>query len=98
MTEGLRLIIGDINYLLTEMANDNFSVSSGNKEKYIGEYHSILTALHHIKSTLSTTLLQIRETSDQVSSGSDQVSPGAQALAQGTTEQAASIQQLSAKL
>ena len=98
MAEGLRLIIGDISYLLTQMANDDFSVKTENKDIYIGEYHSILTALSHIKSTLNTTLLKIRASSDQVSSGSDQVSSGAQALAQGATEQAASIQQLSASI
>lgn len=98
MTEGLRLIIGDINYLLTEMANDNFSISSNKSEKYIGEYSSILTALQNIKGTLNSTLLKIRESSIQVSAGSDQVSSGAQALAQGATEQAASIEELSASI
>ncbi|NLT64470.1 MAG: HAMP domain-containing protein [Clostridiales bacterium] len=98
MTEGLRLIIGDINYVLTEMSNNNFDVTSGNKDKYIGEYSDILTALQQIKNTLNATLLQIREASEQVSSGSDQVSSGAQSLAQGATEQAASIQQLSASI
>ncbi|MGI5986398.1 MAG: methyl-accepting chemotaxis protein, partial [Oscillospiraceae bacterium] len=82
----------------TEMSNNNFDVTSGNKDKYIGEYSDILTALQQIKNTLNATLLQIREASEQVSSGSDQVSSGAQSLAQGATEQAASIQQLSASI
>ncbi len=98
MSEGLRLIIGDINYILGEMSANNFSVSSKNKEKYIGEYSNILTALQNIIRTLSSTLLQIRTVSEQVSAGSNQVSAGAQALAQGATEQAASIEELSASI
>lgn len=98
MSQGVRLIISDINFLLTEMANNNFSVKSENRDKYVGEYESIFHALRKIKGTLNAALLQIRESSEQVSSGSDQVSSGAQSLAQGATEQAASIQQLSASV
>ncbi len=98
MGERLRLIISDINYLLTEMADNNFSVKSQNSDKYVGDYEAILNSLRHIKSTLNTTLLRIKETAEQVSAGSDQVSSGAQSLAQGATEQAASIEELSASI
>ncbi len=98
MTSGLKLVISDTNYLLTELANNNFSVRTNNEDKYIGEYSSILTSLRHIKGTLNSTLYNIRESSDQVSLGSNQVSSGAQTLAQGATEQAASIEELSASI
>ncbi len=98
MSEGLRLIISDINYLLTEMSNNNFSIRSENRDKYVGEYEAILKSLRNIKQTLNVTLLRIREAAEQVSAGSDQVSSGAQSLAQGATEQAASIEELSASI
>ncbi|PKM73364.1 MAG: methyl-accepting chemotaxis protein [Firmicutes bacterium HGW-Firmicutes-16] len=98
MSEGLRLIINDINYLLTEMADNNFSVRSKNSDKYVGDYEAILNSLRHIKETLNVTLHRIKETAEQVSAGSDQVSSGAQSLAQGATEQAASIEELSASI
>ncbi len=98
MTEGLRLIIKDISYLLSEMANDNFCVSSKNRDKYIGDYSTIFESLEHIKSTLAQTLLEIRRATGQVSSASDQVSAGAQTLAQGATEQASAIEEFSASI
>lgn len=98
MSEGLRLIISDINYLLTEMADNNFSASSQNSDKYVGDYEAISKSLKHIRETLNVTLHRIKETAEQVSAGSDQVSSGAQSLAQGATEQAASIQELSASI
>ena len=98
MTEGLRLIINDISYLLSEMSNNNFCVSSKNSDKYVGDYSVIFESLQHIKNTLTKTLLEIRSATKQVSSASDQVSAGAQALAQGATEQASAIEELSASI
>ncbi|MEA4895508.1 MAG: methyl-accepting chemotaxis protein [Oscillospiraceae bacterium] len=98
MSAGLRLIISDINHLLTEMANNNFSVKSENSDKYVGDYEEILRSLELIKETLNATLFRIKETAEQVSSGSEQVSSGAQSLAQGATEQAASVEELSASI
>lgn len=98
MAGGLRLIINDISYLLTEMANNNFSARSENQDRYVGEYGVIIQSLRHIKETLNKTLLEIRKASERVSSASDQVSSGAQSLAQGATEQASSVEELSASI
>lgn len=75
---------GDINYKL--------------QYAYVGEFSKIKDALLKTASTLTSTLLNIRQAADQVSSGSEQVSSGAQALSQGATEQASSIQELSATI
>lgn len=91
-------IIGDISYMLDNMANGDFSVSSRASERYHGDYQSILHALEQIKSGLSSSFFNILQVADQVSSGSAQVSVGAQSLAQGATEQASSIQELSASI
>ncbi len=98
MTASLRLIISDIGYVLTELADNNFSVNTQCRDKYIGEYGAILNALQKIKHTLNSTLLTIKKSSEQVSSGADQVSEGSQSLAQGATEQAASIEELFASI
>lgn len=94
----LKEIIGDVNYILGEMANGNFRVKSKAAERYVGEYGHILSAMRGINTNLSDTLSQINQSSDQVSSGSDQVSSGAQALSQGATEQASAVEELSASL
>lgn len=98
MSNNLKDIISDINDLLNEMANGNFTAVSKMEDKYIGEYKSILLAMQRIKSNLSNTLTQINQASDQVAIGSDQVSSGAQALSQGATEQASSLEELSATI
>lgn len=98
MGDRLRAIIGDISYVVTEMANNNLRVGSDQKDLYIGEYEKIKNAFENILKTLNSTMWQIKEAAGQVSSGSAQVSSGAQTLAQGATEQASSIEELSASI
>lgn len=98
MSLDIKLIIQDIRYLLGQMAEGNFVVSTTCEEKYIGEYEEILLAIRGIKNTLSHTLVGISEASDQVASGADQVSGAAQELSQGATEQASSVEELSASI
>lgn len=98
LIHGLAAIVKDIGYLLGEMANGNFQVSSKSEPSYIGDYMPLLNSVRNINSSLSDTLTQINQASEQVSSGSEQVSGGAQALSQGATEQASSIEELSASI
>ncbi len=98
MSTDLKMIIEDIQYLLGEMANGNFIVSTRCPEKYLGSYKQILTAIQGININLSNTLSRIDSAADQVALGSEQVSNGAQALSQGATEQASSIEELSATI
>jgi methyl-accepting chemotaxis protein len=88
-------VIGDITYVLGEMAEGNFVVSSKVPGNYVGDYKAILEAEERIKNELSSTLSEINDVSEQVSAGSDQMSTGAQSLAQGATEQASSVEELS---
>lgn len=94
MSDNLRTIIQDMDYLLTEMSNGNFRVHTQAEELYIGEYQGMLRAIRVINRSLSETLNQINQSSEQVNEGSGQVSDGAQALSQGATEQAASVEEL----
>lgn len=98
MSTSLREIISDVGYVLDELSQGNFLVSTRCEERYIGDYSNILTASQRISDKLSDTLSQINEASVQVSAGSDQVSSGAQALSQGATEQASSVEELAATI
>lgn len=98
MAENLKLIIQDINYVLGEMSNGNFRVTTSKEDQYVGSYKNILEAMHNIRLTLSDALLEIDHASEQVSTGASQVSDAAQALSQGATEQASSIEELSATI
>lgn len=94
-----KAVIGDMDYLLTEMANGNFAIATRiGDAAYLGEYQNLLMSIRKMNRTLSTTLSNIEVAVEQVNMGSDQVADGSQALAQGTTEQASAIQELSATI
>lgn len=94
----LRNLIGDMRYMLGEMADGNFTVHSKNRSYYIGDYQPLFVSMRKIRDDLNSTLSQIHIASEQVSIGSDQVSTGSQSLAQGATEQASSVEELSATI
>lgn len=91
---GMEKIIGDIRYLLQEMAEDNFDVHSQASEFYVGDFEAIITAIRQINRSLSNTLTLIKESADQVGIGADQLASSGQALAEGATDQAGSIEEL----
>ena len=98
MVDGLNIIISDIGYLLTELANKNFDVYSDKRESYVGEFQSILLTMRHLKMALSDTIRRINTSAGQVSSASSQVSSGAQSLSQGSVEQASAVEELAATI
>lgn len=98
MSDNLKRIVGDVDYLLGKIADGDFSVDTKAEESYVGEFQGILASTRRLVGTLSSTLGQISQSADQVSSGSDQVASGSQALSQGATEQASSIEELAAAI
>lgn len=91
-------IMNDISYMLGEMANGDFTVTSQAQEYYVNDFRSINDSLENIKETMAHTLSSIKEAGDQVKTGANQVSDAAQALSQGSVEQAASVEELSATI
>lgn len=98
MSNSLKLIIEDIDYCLTEMANGNYAVTSKYPDKYVGEYAGIIAALRRMIHQMNDTLHQINDASNQVSAGSNNLAQAAQSLAEGATDQSASIQELQATI
>ena len=98
MVAGLNTIINDIDYLLNEMANQNFDIQSSHREAYVDGYQSILLSMRTLKVSLSNTIRQIDASAGQVSSASGQVSVGAQTLSQGSMEQASAVEELAATI
>ncbi len=94
----LNRVIGDISYLLGEMAHGNFDVASRDSEAYVGDLAPVLTSLNQLNDSVNDALLQVDVAVEQVNAGGEQVSSGAQALAQGATEQASSVQELAATI
>lgn len=90
----LKNIMGDIDFLLDNMAANDFTVDSKNANSYIGDFSRILLSITKLRDNLSSTLFQINHAAEQVSSGSEQVSSVSQVLSQGATEQASSVEEL----
>ena len=55
MVGGLNTIIKDIDYLLNQMANQNFDIVSSHREAYVGDFKSILSSMRNLKVELSST-------------------------------------------
>ena len=96
LIDTLKAIIQDIAFCLGSMADGNFRIKSTCTEKYIGEYEQILLSVRNINSTLSNTLRDINEAANQVTTASEQLSSSGQELAEGATNQASSIEEISA--
>jgi methyl-accepting chemotaxis protein len=98
LVTGLNDILRDIDYLLTEMAQQNFDIQSAHREAYVGNFQGILQSMRTLKIELSGTMRHINASAAQVSAASGQVSTGAQTLSQGSMMQASSVEELAATI
>ena len=92
----LEAYVGEITGTLEEMGRGNLNQEI--TSEFRGDFSAIKNSLNDINMQLSTTLSDIDGVSAQVESGAIQISDSGQALAQGTTEQASSIQELTASI
>lgn len=98
MASVLQFIIKDVGNILQHMANANFTVSSEDKSKYMGEFETILTSMAQLKRQMVETLLSVSEASNQVSAGASNLSEAAQNLAEGATDQAGAVEEMQATI
>ncbi len=88
-------IIGDVRYLLNELAEGNFDVRSRiGQEAYVGAYMALLEAMRALRDDMTETLRSIVDASAQVEAGSVQLANASQDLAEGATEQAGAVDEL----
>lgn len=92
----LKNIIADSNRILNAMANGDFTVTSDDRDKYIGDFQGLLVSMQQLKHQMKDTLVEIDRAADQVSASSAQIADNSQALAEGATDQAGAVQQLTA--
>lgn len=97
-TDVIEDIVKDIDETLKRMSGGDFSRGSHNEKLYIGDYEAIKNALSDISENLSSTLLEVRNSSSQVSQGASNMSQGATDLAEGATDQAAAVEELTASV
>lgn len=94
--ERLHAVVAEISSILSNVSNGNLLIDE--VQKFDGNFESISVSLNRIIESLNSTLGEIHTAADQVSVGSIQVADGSQLLAQGATEQASSIEELTASV
>lgn len=77
----LHKIIEDLSNILEEFAKGNYTVHSGCKEAYVGDFQAVMDKLVATVTNVSATLNMIRQSSDEVASGAGQLAVSAQDLA-----------------
>jgi methyl-accepting chemotaxis protein len=92
----INTIIGKISFVLTNIADSNLDLQQ--VEAYHGDFAAISDGLNTIINTLNELVKNISTATDQVASGAKQVSEGSQNLSHGATEQASSVEQLTASI
>lgn len=97
-TTKLQNIFGDLEVLLSDMADGKFNIKTSCEEEYIGEYNSLLMAIRQMNRKMDGALKEVRNSSETVSGGAHNLAEGAQALAEGATDQAASVEELQASM
>lgn len=94
--ENLQSYVGEISRVLAEMGNGNLDQSI--TADYKGDFVEIKDSLNNISNSLSHALREINQAADEVASGAKQVSDASQTLSQGTTEQASTLEELTASI
>ena len=99
IVEAQGAIIGDLDYVLREMAGGDFTVRSQiGDDAYVGEYKNLILSARNMRLKMCDALNRIKEGAAQVSLGATQLTDGAQNLAEGATDQAGSIEELTATI
>lgn len=98
MAAALQCIISDVDNILNHMANADFTVTSKDKSKYVGDFETILVSMKELKRQLVDTLESVSEASSQVAVGASNLSDAAQSLAEGATDQAGAVEQMQATI
>ena len=91
-------VIADAGYVLGEMAEGNFKVSSKAHDSYVGEFQTLIVSMRKLNRQLDGTLRKIRMSSEQVKVGAEQLAGSAQDLAEGATNQAGAVEELTATI
>ena len=98
MAESLDFIISDLEYVLGEMANSNYTVRSRDGSRYIGDFRQLFDSSKKLRDCMVDTMKFIEQSSIQVTEGSNNLSETSLSLAEGATEQASAVEELQATI
>lgn len=92
----MKSYVGEISEVLSEMGTGNFDQNI--TAEYKGDFIAIKNSLNNISDSLSETMNEILQAAEQVALGARQVSDASQNLSQGSTEQASTVEELTASV
>jgi len=92
----LAAYVDEITTVLTEISGGNFDVYTS--DNYKGEFSKIKNSIDNIINIFNDILYEINAAAQQVANGAKQISDSSQILSQGSTEQASTIEELSASM
>lgn len=90
----INTVISDAGYLLGEMAEGKFNISTRAEEYYVGDFENLIRGMRKLNRQLESMLHEIHISSEQVKVGSEQLAGSAQDLAEGATHQASAVEEL----
>lgn len=90
------LYIEDINRMMAQLSEGNFSVSAS--VPFIGDFRSISDSIDSFTDSLSSVIANINQVEQKVFGHARSLSNGSQMLAQGAVEQASAVEELSTTL
>jgi len=88
--------IDEVNSMLATIAQGNLTVQIS--REYIGDFASIKNSINNITGSLHRTMGEISAASDHVLSGAKEISSTSQKLADGSSQQAASVEELNTSI
>lgn len=93
-TETLSSYISEIGNVLNEIASANLNVHVN--RQFLGDFSAINTSMNAVRDKLNEIVSNILSATDQVSAGAKSISQSSMNLATGATDQAGSVEELSA--
>lgn len=92
------VVISDAGYVLGEMAEGRFNVTSKASDSYVGDFETLIVSMKKLNDQLDYTLRDIQQSAKQVMVGSEQLAGSAQDLAEGANNQASAVEELAATI
>lgn len=98
MKESLDFIISDLEYVLGQMADSDYTVRSRDSSRYVGDFKQLFDSSKRLRDCMVDTMHFIEESSIQVTEGAGNLAETSISLAEGATEQAGAVQELQAQI
>jgi methyl-accepting chemotaxis protein len=91
-------VIGETSKVLDEMSRGIFTAEIKNPDHFVGEYKRIAVSFEEIHKNLRNIFQQMDKVANQVTMRSAKIANGSMALSQGSTEQAATVEELTSTI